>query len=74
MDRIDKRWLKSRMLLTYGKSFILDTRWYGYSSYQNYKNKALQNPEVKKEYDALQPEYEKALKDLKISENEKNSK
>lgn len=34
------------------------------SSYQNYKNKALQNPEVKKEYDALQPEYEKALKDL----------
>lgn len=37
------------------------------SSYQNYKNKALQNPEVKKEYDALQPEYEKALKDLKIS-------
>ena len=39
-----------------------------------YKNKALQNPEVKKEYDALQPEYEKALKDLKISENEKNSK
>lgn len=44
------------------------------NSYQNYKNKALQNPEVKKEYDALQPEYEKALKDLKISENEKNSK
>lgn len=44
------------------------------SSYQNYKNKALRNPEVKKEYDALQPEYEKALKDLKISENEKNSK
>lgn len=49
------------------------------SSYQNYKNKALQNPEVKKEYDALQPdalqpEYEKALKDLKISEDEKNSK
>ena len=29
---------------------------------QNYKNKALQNPEVKKEYDALQPEYEKAQK------------
>lgn len=44
------------------------------SSYQNYKNKALQNPEVKKEYDALHPEYEKALQDLKISENEKNSK
>lgn len=44
------------------------------SSYQDYKNKALQNSEVKKEYDALQPEYEKALQDLKISENEKNSK
>ena len=44
------------------------------SSYQKYKNKALQNPEVKKEYDALQSEYEKALQDLKISENEKNSK
>lgn len=44
------------------------------SSYQNYKNKALQNPEVKKEYDTLQSEYEKALQDLKISENEKNSK
>lgn len=44
------------------------------SSYQNYKNKALQNSEVKKEYDALQSEYEKALQDLKISENEKNSK
>lgn len=44
------------------------------NSYQNYKNKALQNPEVKKEYDALQSEYEKALQDLKISENEKNSK
>lgn len=44
------------------------------NSYQNYKNKALQNPEVKKEYDALQSEYEKALQDLKILENEKNSK
>lgn len=44
------------------------------NSYQNYKNKALQNPEIKKEYDALQSEYEKALQDLKISENEKNSK
>lgn len=29
------------------------------NSYQDYKNKALQNPEVKKEYDALQPEYER---------------
>mgnify|MGYP000833149170 CR=1 FL=1 len=36
------------------------------SSYQNYKNKALQNPEVKKEYDALQSEYEKALQDLSL--------
>lgn len=44
------------------------------SSYQDYKNKALQNSEVKKEYDVLQPEYEKASKDLAISENEKNSK
>ena len=44
------------------------------SSYQVYKDKALQNPEVKKEYDALQPEYEKALQSLKISEDEKNSK
>ena len=44
------------------------------SSYQVYKDKTLRNPEVKKEYDALQSEYEKALKDLKISENEKNSK
>lgn len=44
------------------------------SSYQVYKDKALRNPEVKKEYDALQSEYEKALQDLKISENEKNSK
>ena len=26
------------------------------SSYQVYKDKALRNPEVKKEYDALQPE------------------
>lgn len=42
------------------------------NSYQDYKNKALQNPEVKKEYDALQPEYEKALKDLKTSKNTKN--
>ena len=44
------------------------------SSYQDYKNKALQNLEVKKEYDALQPEYENVSKDLAISKNEKNSK
>ncbi len=28
------------------------------SSYKDYKKKALQNPEVKAEYDALQPEYD----------------
>lgn len=44
------------------------------SSYQVYKDKALRNPEVKKEYDALQPEYEKVSKDLAISKNKKNSK
>ena len=28
------------------------------SSYKDYKKKALQNPEVKAEYDVLQPEYD----------------
>ena len=28
------------------------------SSYKDYKEKALRNPEVKAEYDALQPEYD----------------
>ena len=28
------------------------------SSYKDYKAKALQNPDVKSEYDALQPEYD----------------
>ena len=28
------------------------------SSYEDYKKRALQNPEVKAEYDALQPEYD----------------
>ena len=28
------------------------------SSYKEYKEKALQNPDVKMEYDALQPEYD----------------
>lgn len=28
------------------------------SSYKNYKEKALQDPDVKAEYDALQPEYD----------------
>ena len=31
------------------------------SSYNDYKRKALENPDVKAEYDALQPEYD-ALK------------
>lgn len=35
------------------------------SSYKDYKKKALQNPMVKDEYDALQPEY--AEKQLTIS-------
>lgn len=28
------------------------------SSYKDYKKKVLQNPEIKSEYDALQPEYD----------------
>ena len=28
------------------------------SSYKDYKKRALQNPEVRAEYDALQPEYD----------------
>ena len=35
------------------------------SSYKDYKKKALQNPMVKAEYDALQPEYDE--KQLTIS-------
>lgn len=35
------------------------------SSYKDYKKKALQNPMVKDEYDALQPEYDE--KQLTIS-------
>ena len=28
------------------------------SNYKDYKKKVLQNPEIKSEYDALQPEYD----------------
>ena len=39
--------------------------------YQDYKKEALQDPEVKKEYDALQPEYDiiQAMIDARISQN-----
>lgn len=41
------------------------------SYYKNYKEKVLKDPEVKKEYDALQPEYDliQAMIDARISEN-----
>lgn len=41
------------------------------SSYKDYKKKALQNADVKKEYDALQPEYDiiQALIDARISQH-----
>ena len=41
------------------------------SYYKDYKEKVLKNPEVKKEYDALQPEYDliQAMIDARISEN-----
>ena len=41
------------------------------SSYKDYKEKALGNPEVKAEYDALQPEYDliKAMIDARTSQN-----
>lgn len=41
------------------------------SSYKDYKNKALQNPEVKKEYEALAPEYDiiQAMIDARKSQN-----
>lgn len=41
------------------------------SSYKDYKEKKLQNPEVKAEYDALQPEYDiiQALIHARISQN-----
>lgn len=41
------------------------------SSYKDYKEKALSNPEVKAEYDALQPEYDliQAMIDARTSQN-----
>lgn len=41
------------------------------SSYKDYKEKALSNPEVKAEYDALQPEYDliQAMIDARNSQN-----
>lgn len=40
------------------------------SSYKDYKQKALQNPEVKMEYDALEPEYDiiQALIDARVQQ------
>lgn len=41
------------------------------SSYRDYKEKALQNPEVQAEYDALQPEYDiiQAMINARVSQN-----
>lgn len=41
------------------------------SSYKEYKEKAFLNPEVKAEYDVLQPEYDliQAMIDARISQN-----
>lgn len=41
------------------------------SSYKAYKQKALQNPEVNAEYDALQPEYDiiQAMIDARVEQN-----
>lgn len=41
------------------------------SSYKDYKKKALSNPEVKAEYDALEPEYDliQAMIDARVSQN-----
>lgn len=41
------------------------------SSYKDYKKKALQNPMVKAEYDALQPEYDiiQAMIDARVQQN-----
>ena len=37
------------------------------SNYKDYKKKVLQNPEIKSEYDALQPEYDTACWHLQNS-------
>ncbi len=41
------------------------------SKYKDYKKKVLNNPEVKNEYDALQPEYDliQAMVDARTSQN-----
>ena len=41
------------------------------SSYKEYKKRALQNPEVKVEYDALQPEYDiiQAMIETRVQQN-----
>ena len=41
------------------------------SSYKDYKKRALRNPEVKAEYDALQPEYNiiQAMIDARVQQN-----
>ena len=41
------------------------------SNYKAYKQKALQNPEVKAEYDALQPEYDiiQAMINARVQQN-----
>ena len=41
------------------------------SSYKDYKKRALQNPEVKAEYDALQPEYDiiQTMIDARVHQN-----
>ena len=41
------------------------------SSYKDYKEKALQNPDVKSEYDALQPEYDiiQAMINARVDQN-----
>ena len=41
------------------------------SSYKDYKKRALQNPEVRAEYDALQPEYDiiQAMIDARVQQN-----
>ena len=41
------------------------------SSYKEYRKKALQHPQIKKEYDALQPEYDiiQAMIDARVQQN-----
>jgi transcriptional regulator with XRE-family HTH domain len=41
------------------------------SSYKSYKEKVLQNPEVKREYEQLQPEYDiiQAMIDARVGQN-----